>query len=214
MKTNVPVTYKMASPSQVRRGHFDEAVWIENIFEALDEPGEWVLDYDQHLTIIERNIIKDCCGEGFITKGNNTIVNNIIINLMQYTPEGTRAFHDRGYLVLPWGEVDGSVIQRNIFVSYHANQTILTEGRRRGRPDPHLRDCQADYNIYFNTQNPDWAADYLRKHQAEGIEQHSVNAKPMFYNMRKGDFQLEANSPALFRGFLPFNLNNAGLLSD
>ncbi|HEC02451.1 MAG TPA: right-handed parallel beta-helix repeat-containing protein, partial [Phycisphaerales bacterium] len=44
LRTDVPVTYQMASPGF---GKFDESAWIENLFEALDQPGEWILDYNQ-----------------------------------------------------------------------------------------------------------------------------------------------------------------------
>lgn len=163
-------------------------------------------DDDQHLTIIERNLIFNCCGEGFITKGKNTIVNNIIYNLMEKLPDGRQTLHRRGYLVLPWGEVTGSVIQRNIFVSLIPGQQIMSEGKRRGRPVPRLSDCQADYNLFFNPKDPKWASEYLKKQRTDGVEKHSMFCAPLFYNASKGDFRIKPDSPALMMGFLEFSL--------
>ena len=170
-------------------------------------------DDDQHLTIIERNMIVNCCGEGFITKGKNTIVNNIVYNLMHELPDGRRTLHQRGYLVLPWGEVAGSVIQRNIFVSLIPGQSIMSEGRPKGRPVPRLRDCQADYNLFFNPRDPEWASAYLDRQQAEGIEKESIFADPLFYDASGGDFRLRPDSPALTKGFLEFTLEDAGIMN-
>ena len=169
-------------------------------------------DDDQHLTIIERNLIVNCCGEGFITKGKNTIVNNIIYNLMEKLPDGRENSHRRGYLVLPWGEVTGSVIQRNIFVSLIPGQTIMTEGKRQGRPVPELKQCLADYNLFFNPHEPSWVSAYLERQQADGIEENSLFADPLFYNPSKDDFRIKPDSPALMMGFLEFVLNNAGAI--
>jgi hypothetical protein len=171
-------------------------------------------DDDQHLTVIERNLIFNCCGEGFITKGKNTIVNNIIYNLVEELPDGRENNHRRGYLVLPWGEVTGSVIQRNIFVSTIPGQKIMSEGKRQGRPVPRLKDCLADYNLFFNSEDPHWASTYLKQQRADGVERNSIFADPLFYDAYNGDFRIKPDSPALLMGFLEFTLENAGVKHD
>jgi len=166
-------------------------------------------DDDQHQTLIEENVIFRCCGEGFISKGNNTIVNNIVANLRPNTSAGVPCGHTRGYLVLPYGSVKGSVIQRNIFYAQEAGQTVLFEGSRHKVPTL-LRDCKADYNLYFNAADPEWGSRFLKAQRLFGIEEHSVSADPLFVDIDNGDFQLQEGSPALKLGFRPIDLSEVG----
>jgi hypothetical protein len=168
-------------------------------------------DDDQHDTLIERNVLHSCCGEGFISKGNNTIRNNLVVDLRPTTGNGIRCEHQRGYLVLPYGPVKGSIIQRNIFYSRTAGQNLLHEGRR-GDSRSLLRDCKADFNLYFNAADPDWGKLHLETQRRFGIEQHSLSADPLFIDVAAGDLRLEENSPALKLGFEPIDLTEVGLL--
>jgi len=167
-------------------------------------------DDDQHQTLIERNVIFRCCGEGFISKGDNTITNNMVVDLRPTNSDGIRCEHQRGYIVLPYGPVKGSIIQRNIFYSRISGQSLLHEGRRRDSRSL-LRDCKADYNLYFNTADADWGRKYLEDQRQYGIEQHSVSADPLFVDVDAGDLRLNNDSPALKLGFEPVDLTDVGL---
>ena len=132
---------------------------------------------------------------------------------MADTTEGLRCEHQRGYLVFPYGQVNGSIIQRNIFYSRTAGQNLLHEGRR-GNSRSLLRDCRADFNLYFNTVDPHWGKRHLDAQQPFGIEQHSISADPLFVDVTAGDLRPKDNSPALKLGFEPIDLSRVGLLKE
>jgi hypothetical protein len=157
-------------------------------------------DDDQHGTVVTRNIVWRTCGEGFINKGNNTFTNNIVAELRACGREGRSP---RGFLVLPYGEVAGAVIQRNIYYSTDKSLKLLFEGRNTSRPPVFLRDCSADHNLYFCTEDPHWAQAHLREQCGHGVECGSIEADPRFVDVSKGDFRLQPDSPALSLGFEP-----------
>lgn len=156
-------------------------------------------DDDQHQTLIERNIMHRTRGhgEGIISKGDNDIVGNIMADLR---PDERH----RGYLVFPYGSVEGSVVEHNVFYSCQRGQIIVHEGRsRRGGRPPRLRDTEADYNVYYCTEDTDWGCEHLERERAFGIEQHSIVADPQFVDPAAGDFTLKPHSPALKLGIEP-----------
>ena len=103
----------------------------------------------------------------------------------------TRPAGWRNRLVFPYGEVRGSVVQRNIFCSRQSGQNLLHEARRGGsRAAPLLRDCRADYNLYYNA------------------------ADPLFVDVEAGDLRLKADSPARKLGFEPIDLSRVGPLTS
>ena len=54
----------------------------------------------------------------------------------------------------------------------------------------------------------------LEQWQAQGYDQHSVFADPMFVDPANGDYRVKPESPALKLGFKNFDVSNAGLLPD
>jgi len=168
-------------------------------------------DDDQHETLIEHNVIFRSCGEGFISKGNNTIRNNFVVDLRSHTSDGLPCGHQRGYLVLPYGSPAGSVIERNIFYAREKGQKLLYEGSHHA-PDRRamLRDCRADYNLYFNTAEPDWGTRHLEPQRPFGIEAHSLSADPKFLDVEQGDLRFAPDSPARALGIEPIDLSEAG----
>ena len=166
-------------------------------------------DDDQHQTLIEKNVIFRCCGEGFISKGNNTIRNNMIVDLRTATTAGIECGHQRGYLVFPYGPVQGSVIRANVFYSRQPEQILLHEGRR-GDSRSLLRDCEADFNLYFNAADASWGRRHIETQRQFGVEQNSIAEDPLFVDLEAGDLRLEPDSPALKLGFEQIDLNNAG----
>jgi hypothetical protein len=173
-------------------------------------------DDDQHGVTIERNVITRCCGEGFIFKGRNVIRNNIVYDLRATAPDGTPACHQRGFLVIPSTPVEGSVVERNLFVSTVKGQRVLTERpkpwKRRGRPMPPatLRSCRADHNLYFNLAEPGWGKKHFAAQRPFGIEEHSIEADPKFRDPAKDDFRLLPDSPARALGFEEIDLSTVG----
>lgn len=173
-------------------------------------------DDDQHEATIENNVITRVCGEGVIWKGNNTIRNNILFDIRDTTPDGKPGVHRRGYLVLPYGPVNGSIVQHNILVSRIAGQALCFEKttpapKNRGDLTPAmLRTCKADHNLYFNTAEPGWGQRHLDAQRRFGIEQHSVEADPRFRNPAQDDFRLADDSPALRTGVRPVDISTVG----
>ena len=173
-------------------------------------------DDDQHKATIENNVIAGVCGEGIIWKGKNTIRNNILYDIRDTTPDGKPCVHKRGYLVMSGGAVDGSIVERNLFVSRIAGQSLLYERVKAVPTQPDmqkpavLRSCAADYNLYFNTAESGWGQRHLDAQRRFGIEQHSVEANPQFRNPREDDFRLAPDSPALKLGFQPIDISTVG----
>ncbi|PIY37317.1 MAG: hypothetical protein COZ06_33160 [Armatimonadetes bacterium CG_4_10_14_3_um_filter_66_18] len=165
-------------------------------------------DDDQNGTLFEGNLLARTRGaaEGIISKGDNDLVNNFVVDLR---PDARQ----RGYLVFPYGTLKGSVIQRNVFYSRQAGQTVLYEGAARGgTPAPRLHDADADYNLYWCAADPDWGAQHLESQQKLGIEKHSLAADPLFVDPANGDYRLQPQSPALKLGIKPpVSLDEVGL---
>ena len=164
-------------------------------------------DDDQHGTLMEGNI---CCrtggyGEGFISKGDNDIVNNVIADLR---PPGRH----RGYIVFPYGDITGSRIEGNILYSRREDQILYYYGHgSRGRTPPQLTDAQIDRNVYFCTEDPHWADELLKQQRDDGNDLKSLQADPRFVNIDGNDFHFLPDSPATALGIQPLNANEMGL---
>ncbi|NOY82041.1 MAG: hypothetical protein GXP31_13675 [Kiritimatiellaeota bacterium] len=166
-------------------------------------------DDDQYRTRIEGNLIwrNRGAGEGIISKGDNDILNNVIADLRPDT-------RHRGYIVFPYGSIKGAVIQRNILYSCRRDQALYFEGRgRRGGSAPRLRETDADFNLYFCTEDPQWGKEHLTKARAAGIETHSLVADPRFVDPDSGAFEFRPDSPGPGLGIRPLGLAFCGLES-
>lgn len=168
-------------------------------------------DDDQNGTLIKRNIICRTGGyaEGLMSKGNNVIVDNLLVDLQT----GSR---HRGYLRFYSGDVRGSIIQRNVFYSCEPDQHVSHDGvSRSDRPGPRLQDTNADYNLYFSTVDPDWGTAHLLKMRPFDIERHSLSTDPLFVDIEMADFRFKPNSPALKLGMdQPVSTEEVGLLES
>ncbi len=170
-------------------------------------------DDGQYETVIEKNVVYKNGGTavGIAVKGQNTIVNNIIANLVTGDPS-----FDSTYISLQVYPASEAIIQRNIVYSVdkaqHACGTLGAWYLKQ--PLPEWKETKADKNIYFNTQDPTW----LDKHFAEvrpfGVETHSIFADPMFTDLGNGDFLLKPGSPALKLGFEQIDITEMGLTSE
>ncbi len=177
-------------------------------------------DDDQHEVTIDHNVIARVCGEGFIWKGRCDLVNNLVFALRSRTPEGVPTEHGRGFLVLSGASVAGSIVQRNLFVGTEPRYPILHEYDepwvKHGRKQPAVRlaSCESDHNVYWNPANPGWAADFLEKQRARGIETHSVFADPRLAAPAENDFTFPGDSPAADLGIEPIDLSTVGPRED
>ena len=174
-------------------------------------------DDDQHETIIEKNVIfrVRSMHQGITVKGKNDICNNFLVDLIPSRLTIDPRWQLRGYIGLEVNPVTGSKIERNIIYSSDPGYTPFIQHRTYGQgDDPRLRDCDADFNLYFSPQDSNWAAAHLNAERKFGIEAHSLQADPLFVDVAKGDLRLSAESPAHALGIEPIDLKNIGLLPN
>jgi len=143
-------------------------------------------------------------GNGIAVKGVNHVVNNIIADL--------RPHHDhRGLISLELSSLTGSVIKRNIlYATNDAVRPYLQQRLYGDGPEPRLRDCDADSNLYYNTVDPAWGARHLETERVFGIEEHSMAADPLFTDPVNGDYSFGEDSPARALGIEPFDMSLVG----
>ena len=165
-------------------------------------------DDDQHETLISHNVCVRTRGhgEGFISKGDNDIIGNVVADLRPNN-------RHRGYIVFPYGSVKGSTIQRNILLSCRRDQNVYWQSMRpsRGRQPGLLRETDADCNLYHCTVTPRWAAAHLERERQFGIEKNSRSCDPLFRDINANDFGFKAGSPAASIGIEPIDIGEVGL---
>ncbi|MDD2762834.1 MAG: right-handed parallel beta-helix repeat-containing protein [Opitutaceae bacterium] len=170
-------------------------------------------DDGQYETIIEKNVVYKTGGTAFgiAIKGPNTIVNNIIAGLVTGDPG-----FDSHYLSLQVYPPTGSFIQRNIIYSEDKNQRACgtLSAWYLKQPPPEWKTTNADYNIYFNTQDPAWLDQHFAEVRPSGVEIHSLFADPLFSDLENENFLLKPESPALKLGFEQIDITEAGLTRD
>ncbi len=171
-------------------------------------------DGGQRDTLIAENLIYKCMAQGIILKLNNRAENNIVADVLA-PPRGY-------YLSLREGPLTGAVIKRNIFYSTGKDTVFIDElppgkGRtnedRRGRALARAKDADTDFNIYYNTADPEMGKSMLEKQRNDGVDTHSLAVDPLFVDPDNGDFRLKPDSPALKLGFVPFDKSKVGLRS-
>jgi len=163
-------------------------------------------DDDQHGTRMENNVCARTGGhgEGFISKGDNDILNNVVADL--------RPVHrHRGYIVFPYGDIAGSRIEHNILYSRCKGQVLYYEGRARGGKPPLLSNAEVDRNLYWCTADPDWAAPHVAACRSRGVDVHSASADPQFVDPDAGDYRFRPTSPAPDLGIQAIDTTQAGL---
>jgi len=153
-------------------------------------------DDDQHHTILHGNLIYQQGGRatGITLKGINRVTNNVIA-LPLTTPF-------RGFLSLETGPLNGTVIQRNIFLTSAPDQRFVNDLRIHGQGrKARLRDTESDLNLYWCTTDPEAGPRFLAEAQSFGTDTDSLAMDPGFANPEKGDFHLGPDAPARRIGF-------------
>jgi len=158
-------------------------------------------DDDQHHSILHGNLVFQQGGHatGITLKGVNRVTNNILA-LPLATPL-------RGLLSLETGPLNGSVIQRNIFLTSAPDQRFVNDMRIHGQGrKARLRDTESDRNLYWCTNDPEAGKRFLEEAQSYGTDVASLAVSPGFVDAEAGDFRLKADSAALSCGFSPLPL--------
>lgn len=165
-------------------------------------------DDDQHETTLHGNLIYRIGGmaTGITIKGINVLTNNIIaLPLSERTA--------RGMISLEVGPLHGTVIERNILYAGKTGQEFYFQYRRiHGTgPEPLLRDCDADRNLYWCREDESRAARFIGQEQAFDNETNTVAADPLFVDADNGDFTLKPDSPAFGLGFEAIDYGAIGI---
>lgn len=158
-------------------------------------------DDDQHHTIIHGNLIYRLGGRatGIALKGVNRVINNIIA--LPLTPPL------RGFLSLETGPLNGSFIQRNIFLSSAPEQRFAHDLRIHGEGrKARLRDTESDRNLYWCLSDPKAGERFLDEARSFGTDTWSIEADPGFVDPENGDFRLKPDAAAHQIGFLELPL--------
>ena len=168
----------------------------------------------QYETLIEQNLVYRCGGPGVYLKHRNDFINNVLVDLGVEDPEAIYEGKPKftGYVGFRRAPVTGSKVQRNILYSTIGDTEILSEGpsSRASWGASYLRECEADSNLYFSPQNPNWATEFLKEKRDEGVEQNSLQANPRFDDPGEQCLVLAHDSPAFDLGIKSFSLADAG----
>ncbi|MDO6597945.1 right-handed parallel beta-helix repeat-containing protein [Oceanihabitans sp. 2_MG-2023] len=169
-------------------------------------------DGGQTGTLISENLIYNATSQGILTKLDNKVENNVVVNIIA-PPRGY-------YLSVREGPLTGASIKRNIFYALSNEARFIDElppGKagssedRRGRALARAMDADTDYNIYFNKVNSEMGKALIEKNQKNGIDLNSSAEDPLFVDPENGDFRLKPDSPALEMGIVPLDLSKVGL---
>src|SRR4051794_6954001 len=174
-------------------------------------------DDDQEETIIEENVIYNARSmhQAIIVKGKNDICNNFLINLRPSRLKLSPMWQLHGYIGLEVNPATGAKIQHNIVYASDPSYTPYIQNRTYGKgADPRLRDCDADFNLYFSPTDPSWPKSHLDEERVFGIDLHSEAADPLFADVEHGDLRLKNDSPAFKLGIQPIALDMVGLLPN
>jgi len=149
-------------------------------------------DDDQHDAVIRSNLIHGLGGmaTGITIKGLNAVTDNIVA--CPAVP-ATR----RGMISLEVGPLPGNPMERNVLYTTHPDQKFYWQKRlgcHGPGPDPLLRDCRADHNVYWCAADPAAGEAHLERERVFGVEMNSRTADPGFVDPENGDFRLRPDS--------------------
>lgn len=165
-------------------------------------------DDDQFETILTENVVRDAVCPAFILKHeNNVYTNNIMINCGSIEKNPKWGY----FIAMRCGPVNGSVIERNVFYTGNPAEINAYEcGPTYGEP-AYLKDCKADYNLYFSPEDPHWQKQNLAEWRSSGVEHNSRLADPRFVDIEQGNYSFAPGSPALEMGIRPVDISTVGI---
>ncbi len=158
--------------------------------------GGWGIYFDQATTemLAEGNLCFRCETGGFHQHfgKENRVVNNV-------------------FALAKTQQIIRSRAEEHMSFTFERNIVYWTEGKALGGNWTGAN-FLCDYNVYWDAAGDpvDLAGMTLEQWQAEGHDQHSVVADPLFVDPAKDDFRLRPESPALKLGFDPIALDKTG----
>ncbi len=166
---------------------------------------------------ITENIIYRYSGEGIKIKHPCVVTNNYLIDwIPSGWPNGKISPKKEFLNVSPAGPIKGSVIQNNIcYQSGGDTQPFFTVSLYYplGKLTK-LSDIDLDRNLYFAAGDPDDWVGKLKDLKAQGVDNNSIIADPLFEGFQVTGFKLKDNSPAFKLGIRQIGFENIGLLRE
>lgn len=160
-------------------------------------------------TLICENIIYKCSA-GINRKNYNHIENNIFADVS----DGGKYITFANFPAEKRTTI-GSRLQRNIFCDCGKSPVFYSVGRKSTTREPtYPEHCQADYNLFYCKGSPEAGSEFIKKMQADNIEEHSISADPLFVDVENGDLRLRPDSPAFKLGVKPIDITKIGLTKD
>ncbi|MHC4122595.1 MAG: right-handed parallel beta-helix repeat-containing protein [Planctomycetota bacterium] len=177
-------------------------------------------DDDEMFSTMENNLIYDCPlskTSRYIFKTRSPVRQSAILlhdNACNYVYRNIIALTERpARFVKSYG---GHRIIDNIFVFTGDGIDMGDLLRNSGRYKDIKWDAGLhimDDNVYWNTENKEKAAAYLKKWQEKGWDKNSIVANPGFKDIKKRDFSFETSSIAWQMGIRPIDTSNVGIQS-
>ncbi len=187
-------------------GAGDDNVFRCNYVESVNNGSALMrADDNQENMLWEGNILvetnEEASGSVIITKGANTIKNNIIVGRV-------RLF--KGW---PWS---GANFSNNIYFIPGSEKAVVYGDFFGNLNSPEMKNMKMDNNIYFHAGKSSIKDDKtLTTIRESGHDQNSIyDTDPLFEDWENGDFHLKPSSPALKLGFKQFPYERIGLKPD
>lgn len=163
-------------------------------------------------TLFANNVICRSTGQGIIIKGENSAINNYIINPKDgFTVSGTNTVS----LAVLKGPNTNAVIRNNLYVQTEGPQhpgfyKIETVDDNRLIS---TNDMVVDSNLFWFAGASNVVNQYLSDFRQEfpRFDANSINADPLFEDWQNDDFRLQSGSPAIPLGMESLDVRECGL---
>jgi len=170
-------------------------------------------DGGQRDTLITENVIHQCMSQGIQLKLNNRAINNFVIDLLEPIHNGEK--RPPAYIKLREGPMTGAVIHRNIL--YHSGPSdavLYDEGNTPRLVAAWAKEADTNHNLYYCSNNPQIAKNWLKKSRKLGIETDSQSGDALSIDSESKELRFKLNSIAKELGIQPINLSKIGLLKE
>ncbi len=194
--------------------------YVHHLISPHRQTGIRADDYAKDITI-EENIIYKFARAGIVSKYDNYIINNYIID---YVPTEMIDGEKHNMLsfcrISAWGPIKGGIVKKNImFQSAGIAGPFMNPGFAHKLLEsldeyPRLSDCSIDSNLYYATNVFHSSMSQLKELQSQGVDSNSVVADPCFTGFEEAGFKLNPNSPAFELGIKQIDFEKIGLLKE